>query len=80
VHLIICSLRELVFRLCIPDLRIKGSRKITAKKDLKKIICDKLKSSDKYLTNVLSSAKFIDAKSIQIPDLILEDITFIYII
>ena len=64
----------------MPDLRIKGSRKITAKKDLKKIICDKLKSSDKYLTNVLSSAKFIDAKSIQIPDFILEDMTFTYII
>jgi hypothetical protein len=64
----------------MPDLRIKGSRKITAKKDLKKIICDKLKSSDKYLTNVLSNAKFIDAKSIQIPDLILEDIILNYII
>ena len=36
--------------------------------------------SDRYLTNVLRRAKFIDAKSIHIPDFILEDIIYIYII
>ena len=67
---------EFVFKLLIPDFMIQGKIKITAKNDLKKIIWDKWKSADKYFTKVLSSAKFIDAKSIQIPDFILDDIKF----
>ena len=32
--------------------------KIIAKKDLKKIICDKLNSADRYFTRVFNNAKF----------------------
>ena len=73
----ICNLMDFVFKLEIPSLNIQGNMKITAKKDLKKIICDKLNSSDKNFTNVFKSAKFKDAKSIQSADLILNDIFII---
>lgn len=74
LHLIICSFTEFVFKLLIPELNTQGKINITAKKDLKKIIWDKWKSTDKNFTKVFKSAKFNDAESIQRADFKLEDI------
>ncbi len=54
--------------------------KTIAKKDLKNMICDKLKSVDRYLTRVFNNAKFKDAKSIHKAELILNDIFLFYFI
>ena len=78
--LAICSLIDLVFKLLIPEFNIHGKMKITAKKDRKKIICDKLKSCERYFTKVFRRAKFNDAKSIHKADFILDDIFKIYFI
>ena len=70
----ICNFNDFVLRLERPLLISQGKIKITAKNDLKKIICERLYSEDKYFTKVFNKAKFIDAKSIQNADLILNDI------
>ena len=69
-----CSLYDLVFRLNKPAFKSQGRMKTIAKKDLKNMICDKLKSVDRYLTRVFNNAKFKDAKSIHKAELILNDI------
>ena len=74
VDLANCNLYDFVFRLNKPLFKSQGKMKIIAKKDLKKIICDKLDSADRYFTSVFNSAKFNDAKSIHRAELILNDI------
>ena len=54
--------------------------KIMEKKDLKKIICDRLNSAERYFTRVFNNAKFNDAKSIHKAELILNDIFSFYFI
>ena len=80
VDLANCSLYDLVFRLNKPVFKSQGRMKTMAKKDLKNMICDKLKSADRYLTRVFSNAKFKDAKSIHKAELILNDIFLFYFI
>ena len=75
-----CSLYDLVFRLNKPAFKSQGRMKTIAKKDLKNMICDKLKSADRYLTRVFNNAKFKDAKSIHKAELILNDIFVFYFI
>ena len=69
-----CNLYDFVLRLNNPLFKSQGKMKRIAKKDLKKIICDKLNSADRYFTSVFNSAKFNDAKSIHRAELILNDI------
>ena len=73
-----CNLYDFVLRLNNPLFNSQGKMKRIAKKDLKKIICDKLNSADRYFTRVFNSAKFNDAKSIHRAELILNDIFPIY--
>ena len=53
VDLANCSLYDLVFSLINQNSKSQGRMKTIAKKDLK-IICDKLKSVDRYLTRVFN--------------------------
>ena len=80
VDLANCSLYDLVFRLNKPAFKSQGRMKTTAKKDLKNMICDKLKLVDRYFTRVFNKAKFNDAKSIHKAELILNDIFLFYFI
>jgi 3-oxoacid CoA-transferase subunit A len=80
VDLANCSLYDLVFRLNKPAFKSQGRMKTTAKKDLKNMICDKLKSVDRYFTRVFNNAKFKDANSIHKAELILNDIFLFYFI
>ncbi len=80
VDLANCSLNDLVFRLNKPAFKSQGRIKTIAKKDLKKIICDKLNSVDRYFTRVFNNAKFKEAKSIHKAELILNDIFLFYFI
>ena len=70
-----CNLYDFVLRLNNPLFKSQGKMKRIAKKDLKKIICDKLNSADRYFTSVFNSAKFNAAKSIHRAELILNDIS-----
>ena len=69
-----CNLYDFVFKLNKPVFNSQGRMKTIAKKDLKKIICDRLNSVERYFTRVFNIAKFNDAKSIHKAELILNDI------
>ena len=75
-----CNLYDFVFRLNKPVFKSHGKMKTMEKKDLKKIICDKLNSVERYFTRVFNNAKFNDAKSIHKAELILNDIFSFYFI
>ena len=75
-----CSLYDLVFKLNKPAFKSQGRMKNNSKKRSKNMICDKLKSVDRYLTRVFNNAKFKDAKSIHKAELILNDIFLFYFI